>query len=69
MAPLTVVKLPAKVADEDQVQAAAVTPPSGSLRVAVRDFPTVGVVRDRVTTPGSSTLVTLIVRATVSVPP
>ena len=69
MAPLTVVKLPVEVTDEDQLQVVPVMPPSGSVRFAVRGFPTVGVVRDRVTMPCSSTFVTVMVTSIWSVPP
>ena len=68
MAPLMVVKLLVEVADHAQVQVVPVMPPSGSVTFAVRGLFTVGVARDRVTAPGSSTSVTLMVRAMVSVP-
>jgi hypothetical protein len=46
-----------------------VTPPSGSLRVAVKSMPNAGSVDDRLTVPGSSTLVMEMVTSILSRPP
>ena len=49
--------------ETSHVHLTRLTPPSGSLRVAVRGEPACGCVDERDTTPGSSTLVTVTVTA------
>ena len=61
--------LPVRLVERAHCQLMFVTLPSGSVSVAVTAAPTTGLLRDRLTLPGSSTLVTVTFTVALSLPP
>ena len=66
VAPLMSVNVPVEVVALAHCHVVLATPPSGSLRMAVRATPTKGVSESKLTVPASSTSVTVISKSKVS---